>query len=82
MFKGTCSRGIYDNMKMAVEAIFVGKDLIAKVLLDECPIIRFRSAMVGKETGQYRLLSPMVAQTLKEDRERKEKEKGEIYYYI
>ncbi len=25
-FKGACSRGIYDNMKTAVEAIFVGKD--------------------------------------------------------
>ena len=25
-FKGTCTRGIYDNMKTAVEAIFVGKD--------------------------------------------------------
>ena len=25
-FKGTCERGIYDNMKTAVETIFVGKD--------------------------------------------------------
>jgi transposase len=25
-FKGTCTRGIYDNMKTAVETIFVGKD--------------------------------------------------------
>jgi transposase len=25
LFKGTCGRGIYDNMKTAVEAIFVGK---------------------------------------------------------
>ena len=25
-FKGTCTRGIYDNMKTAVEAVFVGKD--------------------------------------------------------
>ena len=25
-FKGACSRGIYDNMKTAVETIFVGKD--------------------------------------------------------
>ena len=24
--KGACSRGIYDNMKTAVEAIFVGKE--------------------------------------------------------
>src|SRR3954452_3591082 len=24
LFKGTCSRGIYDNMKTAVETIFVG----------------------------------------------------------
>src|ERR1700736_951721 len=26
LFKGTCGRGIYDNMKPAVETIFVGKD--------------------------------------------------------
>jgi transposase len=26
IFKGTCRRGIYDNMKTAVEAIFVGKE--------------------------------------------------------
>ena len=24
-FKGVCTRGIYDNMKTAVDAIFVGK---------------------------------------------------------
>ena len=26
LFKGTCGRGIYDNMKTAVDAIFVGKE--------------------------------------------------------
>ena len=26
LFKGTCTRGIYDNMKTAVETIFVGKE--------------------------------------------------------
>ena len=25
-FKVTCTRGIYDNMKTAVEAVFIGKD--------------------------------------------------------
>ena len=25
-FKGTCARGIYDNMKTAVDSIFIGKD--------------------------------------------------------
>ena len=25
-FKGACTRGIYDNMKTAVDVIFVGKD--------------------------------------------------------
>ncbi len=24
--KGTCTRGIYDNMKTAVETVFIGKD--------------------------------------------------------
>jgi transposase len=26
LFKGTCGRGIYDNMKTAVEAVFIGKN--------------------------------------------------------
>jgi transposase len=26
LFKGACQRGIYDNMKTAVETVFVGKD--------------------------------------------------------
>src|SRR5204862_6663386 len=26
LFKGTCTRGIYDNMKTAVDSVFVGKD--------------------------------------------------------
>jgi len=25
-FQGACTRGIYDNMKTAVEAVFIGKD--------------------------------------------------------
>ena len=25
-FKGTCTRGIYDNMKTAVDSVFIGKD--------------------------------------------------------
>jgi len=25
-FRGTCTRGIYDNMKTAVEAVFIGKE--------------------------------------------------------
>ena len=25
-FKGSCTRGIYDNMKTAVETVFIGKD--------------------------------------------------------
>jgi transposase len=28
LFKGTCQRGIYDNMKTAVETIPVGKDRV------------------------------------------------------
>jgi transposase len=26
IFKGACARGIYDNMKTAVDAIFIGED--------------------------------------------------------
>jgi transposase len=36
-FKGACTRGIYDNMKTAVDTIFVGKDRqynLYKFLLD------------------------------------------------
>ena len=37
LFKGTCGRGIYDNMKTAVETIFVGKDrLYNRRLLQMC----------------------------------------------
>jgi transposase len=28
LFKGTCQRGIYDNMKTAVETILVGKERV------------------------------------------------------
>jgi hypothetical protein len=28
LFKGTCARGIYDNLKTAVETVFIGKDRI------------------------------------------------------
>jgi transposase len=31
LFKGTCRRGIYDNMKTAMETIFVGKQ---RLLID------------------------------------------------
>lgn len=36
-FKGTCTRGIYDNMKTAVEAVFIGKErLYNRLLLQMC----------------------------------------------
>ncbi len=28
-FKGTCRRGFYDNMKTAVETVFIGKDRLS-----------------------------------------------------
>ena len=36
LFKGTCSRGIYDNMKTAVETIFVGKTAATIVASCRC----------------------------------------------
>jgi hypothetical protein len=50
-----------------------------EVLLDECLLVCVRQAWVtptGAEPSQYRLLSPLVAQTIREGRGRKEREEG------
>jgi transposase len=39
LFKGTCGRGIYDNMKTAVETIFVGKAVSTIVASCRCAVI-------------------------------------------
>jgi transposase len=36
-FKGACTRGIYDNMKTAVETIFAGKDRLYNRRFLRCP---------------------------------------------
>ena len=38
-FKGTCTRGIYDNMKTAVEAVFIGNPPCQ----GSCPLLYFSS---------------------------------------
>jgi transposase len=38
LFKGTCQRGIYDNMKTAVETILVGKDRLSPLPADVQPL--------------------------------------------
>jgi hypothetical protein len=52
LFKGTCGRGIYDNMKTAVEIVFVGKDrrynrrfsqMCSHYLVDPSPAHRHRA---------------------------------------
>lgn len=50
-----------------------------KVLIDECLIDcvrKARTSPVGKQPAQYRLLSPLVAQTIRESRGRKDREEG------
>jgi transposase len=54
-FKGACGRGIYDNMKTAVETIFVGKDRLynrrrcaATTSLNRWPARRLRAGRRGK----------------------------------
>ena len=64
LFKGACERGIYDNMKTAVETIFVGKQrLYNRRFLQMCshylvepvactPASGWQGA--GREPGRYR----------------------------
>ena len=57
LFKGACGRGIYDNMKTAVETIFVGKQrlynrrflqMCSHYLVDRSPAHRHRAGRRGK----------------------------------
>jgi hypothetical protein len=67
LFKGTCGRGIYDNMKTAVETVFVGKDrLYNRRFLQMCsrhylvePVACTPAS--GWEKGQFR--SPTLLHT-------------------
>ena len=65
LFKGTCGRGIYDNMKTAVETVFVGKDrLYNRRFLQMCSHYLDRSGRLhagiglgegtGREPGRAR----------------------------
>jgi transposase len=65
LFKGTCSRGIYDNMKTAVETVFVGKDrLYNRRFLQMCSHLSRRASRLhtgiglgegpGRESGRAR----------------------------
>ena len=55
-FRGACQRGIYDNIKTAVEAVFVGKDRLYNRFLQMCgpylvePVVCTPAA--GWEKGQ------------------------------
>ena len=56
LFKGTCGRGIYDNMKTAVETIFVGKGRLYNRRFMQMGSTIWRSvrrhAVMGWEKGQ------------------------------
>jgi transposase len=46
LFKGACGRGIYDNMKTAVETIFVGKQRLYNLFFAQ-PVFPHVAALVG-----------------------------------
>jgi transposase len=57
LFKSTCGRGIYDNMKTAVETVFVGKNrlynrrflqMCSHYLVDRLPARRHRAGRRGR----------------------------------
>ena len=49
-FRGTCTRGIYDNMKTAVEAIFIGKErLYNRRFLQMCSHYLIQPPSIGLE---------------------------------
>jgi transposase len=61
LFKGTCQRGIYDNMKTAVTTILVGKErLYNRRFLQMCTLgdpsisVRGRSMELAKSSGNPR----------------------------
>jgi transposase len=69
LFKGTCRRGMYDNMKTAMETIFVGKQrLFNRRFLQMCshylvePVAARRHRDGGR--GKSRTKTPRSAQGL------------------
>ena len=53
LFKGACGRGIYDNMKTAVETIFVGKQrLYNRRFLQMCGLDRSGGLHAGIWLGE------------------------------
>ena len=49
LFKGTCGRGIADNMKTAVDAVFVGKDRLYKIAASfRCAAITWSSQLPAR----------------------------------
>ena len=59
-YKGACTRGIYDNMKTAVDAIFLGKERAYNVGSSRCAAtislnrLRALQPRVGKRAGRER----------------------------
>jgi hypothetical protein len=58
-FKGACTRGIYDNMKTAVDAIFIGKERAYDIGKE-------RAYNIGKERAYNRRFQQMCAHYLVE----------------
>jgi transposase len=52
-FKGACGRGVYDNMKTAVETIFVGKGANTIAASCRCALITLSSRSLARR-GQAR----------------------------
>ena len=84
LFKGACQRGIYDNMKTAVETIFVGKGrLYNRRFLQMCSALPRRPDRLhagiglgegsGREPGRARSRAVLHAASAVQDLRRDER---------
>jgi hypothetical protein len=59
-YKGTCGRGIYDNMKTAVETVFVGKDRLYNWVLPAA-MERVRRKLASADHGNRQMVDILTA---------------------
>lgn len=62
-FKGTCTRGIHDNMKTAVDAVFVGKDRYTIAAFRRCAATVLSSRSPARKRSAKAPVRPMSSST-------------------